>query len=213
MNNKYLRYFALLISIMPIIVLIVSLAIFPLMILTSCSSNPNKAEKINTKMDNATEIAGEKFGTKDGKIIVQKKTLLAEELRRLQYEVYELEDQIYGNIKYGSQGFYGVLKDCKLKVSDKSLGGDGKIRWTEPMDRVTEKEEEFNFGIDENNKLVVVSEEYISDRIKRFQGYKKILRTRYTEYQEKIDICKAEQRSKEFEKQESTKLNHALKQD
>ena len=165
-----------------------------------CAHNPNKAEKIDTKMEKDSVITGDdKIGVKDGNLVVQKKTLMSEELRDLQYEVYGLEDHVYGNAKYGSLGLYGVLKNCRLQLSSKKLGGTGKLMWTEPLDRVTDKEEEFKVGIDESEKIVGVSEEFLKDRITRFREYKKLLRKRDEEYQDKVDICQAEVRSKEYE--------------
>jgi hypothetical protein len=102
-----------------------------LLILMGCSTNPNKAEKIETDMQNKGQVKGETVGVKDGNMVVQKKTLMSEELRRLQYEVYELEDKVYGNRKFGSRGLYGVLKDCRSQVADVKNGGDGKLKWTE----------------------------------------------------------------------------------
>lgn len=165
---------------------------------TACASNPNKAKDIDTKMDNSQQISGDTaLGVKDGNMVVQKKVMMNEELRKLQYEVYELEDRVYGNRKYGSLGLYGVLRDCRLQVTDPKNGGDGKLKWTEPMDRVTDKEEEFKIGLDEEKKLVGVSEEYLADRIKRFKGYKTVLNSREDEYEEKVAICKAELRTKQ----------------
>lgn len=165
-------------------------------LLMSCVHNPNKAEKIDTKMKTDSVISGdESVGVKDGNMIVQKKVQMNEELRRLQYEVYELEDRVYGNRKYGSLGLYGVLRECKMQSSDPKNGGDGHLKWTEPMDRVTDKEEDFKIGIDEKKKLVGVSEEFLSDRIERFRGYKKTLMQRQDEYEEKVSICQAELKS------------------
>ncbi|PIU00725.1 MAG: hypothetical protein COT74_03420 [Bdellovibrionales bacterium CG10_big_fil_rev_8_21_14_0_10_45_34] len=163
--------------------------------LFGCSSNPHKAEEIDTEMERSQEVSGENVGTKDGKMIVQRKQLISEELRKLQYEVYALDDHVYGNRKFGSKGLYGVLKDCRVKLSDKTNGGDGKLRWMEPLERVTDKETEFKIGVDENDQLVAVSEEYLLDRIKRFKEYKAVLMKRQDEFEEKIDICKAEARS------------------
>lgn len=166
-----------------------------------CSSNPHKAKDIETKMDKSSKVSGdEKVGIKDGNLVVQKKVQMNEELRRLQNEVYSLEDRVYGNRKYGSKGLYGTLKACRLKLTSKEMGGDGKLMWTEPIDRVTDKEEEFEIGIDEKEKIVGVSEEFLKDRIKRFRDYKRVLQKRQDEYEEKIDICDAAVRSKEYEK-------------
>lgn len=135
----------------------------------SCASNPNKVSKIDTKLENTESMNNEtQTGIKDGKVVFQKKVSLNEELRKVQYETYELEDRVYGNRKYGSLGLYGVLKDCRAQLSDPKNGGDGKLMWTEPLERVTEKEEEFKIGLDEQNKLVAITEEFLVDRIQRF---------------------------------------------
>lgn len=162
-----------------------------------CKSNPHKAEKIKTDMEKSSDVGGgEKVGVKNGDMVVQKKVQMNEELRRLQYEVFELEDRVYGNRKYGSKGLYGALKQCKEESVSKKYGGDGKLMWTEPIDRVTDKEEEFNIGIDEKDKIVGVSEEFLKDRIARFKKYKATLDKRQDEYEEKLEICDAALKAK-----------------
>lgn len=163
------------------------------LLFSACASNPNKAKNIDTKVDQSAQVSGDtELGVKDGNMVVQKKVLMNEELRKIQYEVYELEDRVYGNRKYGSLGLYGVLRDCKLQLSDPKNGGDGKLMWTEPIDRVTDKEDDFKIGIDEQKKLVGVTEEFLGDRISRFRGYKNVLNKRQDEYEEKVAMCKAE---------------------
>ncbi len=169
--------------------------------LISCSTNPHKAKKIDTELEKSSQVhGGQNLGIKNGNLIVQKKTLMSEELRALQNEVYESEDRVYGNRKYGSKGLYGVLKECRTNISDPKNGGDGKLKWIEPIDRVTDKEEEYEIGIDEKDKIVAVSEEFLKDRIARFRQYKMILQKREDEYNEKIDICKAQLKEQKFEK-------------
>ncbi len=161
--------------------------------LAACSSNPHKAEKVDTKIDKSQQISGDTaLGVKEGNMVVQRKVMMSEELRTLQNDVYELEDHVYGNRKYGSLGLYGVLRDCRAKLSDKKNGGTGKLQWTEPMDRVTDKEEEYKIGLDEKDQLVGVSEEFLKDRIERFRKYKQVLQKRQDEYDEKVVICKNE---------------------
>ncbi len=161
-------------------------------LLVGCASNPNRAKNIDTSMDHVEKLGEEKIGVKNGNLVVQKKVEMNEELRRLQNEVYESEDHVYGNRKYGSQGLYGALKQCRLKLSNKEYGGDGKLMWTEPLDRVTDKEEEWTVGLDEKEKIVGVSEEFLRDRMSRFRGYKNTLIKRQDEYEEKLQICDAE---------------------
>ena len=163
------------------------------LVMVSCTTNPNKAEKIETKVDKSAHVTGDtQVGVKDGNMVVQRKVMMSEELRTIQNEVYEPEDHVYGNRKYGSLGLYGVLRDCRASLSDVRNGGSGKLQWTEPMDRVTDKEEEYKIGLDEKDQLVGVSEEFLKDRIERFRKYKQVLQKREDEYEEKVSICKNE---------------------
>ncbi|MCB0390833.1 MAG: hypothetical protein KDD58_06075 [Bdellovibrionales bacterium] len=168
--------------------------------LVGCATNPHKARKIETEMEKTANVSGDtNLGVKDGNLVVQKKVQMNEELRRLQNEVYSLEDKVYGNRKFGSEGLYGSLKTCRKKVTSKEYGGDGKLMWTEPIDRVTDKEDEWEVGIDEKDKIVGVSEEFLLDRIKRFKGYKRTLQKREDEYKEKLEICDAKLEAVKFD--------------
>ena len=96
------------------------------MALTACSTNPNKAEKIDADMETKEAMTKEQaIGVKDGNMIYQKKVNMAEELRRLQIDVYSLEDKVYGNRKFGSLGLHGDLKSCRKNLIDPKNGGDG----------------------------------------------------------------------------------------
>lgn len=173
--------------------------LFAFALIAACA-NPHKAEKIETAIDLKDEVTGDTaLGVKDGNLIVQKKVAMNEELRRLQNEVYSLEDRVYGNRTYGSLGLYGVLRQCRADISDKKNGGDGKLIWTEPVDRVTSKEDEFKIGIDEKDKVVGVSEEFLKDRIARFRGYRNVLEKRQDEYEDKLAVCQTELKSRKFE--------------
>lgn len=169
------------------------------LLVTGCA-NPNKAKKIDTEISSSAVVTGDtSVGVKDGNMIVQRKVQMNEEMRRVQYEVFELEDRVYGNRKYGSSGLYGVLKTCRLELSDPKNGGDGKLMWTEPIDRVTDKEEDFNIGLDEKSKLIGVSEEFLKDRLVRFKDYRSVLQKRQDEYEDKVQICKAELKSRKHQ--------------
>lgn len=176
---------------------VLGLALISSMMLTACKSNPNKAEKIDTKLKKEQALSpDESIGVKGGNMVVQKKVAMNDELRRLQYEVYELEDRIYGNKKYGSKGLHGALKDCKAEGASKKFGGNGKLTFTDPVDRVTEKEDEWNVGIDEQDKIVGVTEEFLKDRLARFQKYRQTYLKRQGEYEEKLEICDADLKAK-----------------
>ena len=182
------------------LVLLMGLAV----VIQSCQSKNHKADKIDTSIEKGESLSADTtVGLKDGNMVVQKKVLMNEELRRLQNDVYELEDHVYGNRKYGSQGLYGVLKSCRGDLSDPKNKGDGKLKWTEPIERVTEKEDEFKIGLDEKEKLVGVSEEFLKDRIERFRGYKKVLMQREDEYNDKVSVCKAELKARKGASEEN----------
>lgn len=181
------------------------LLIFSALAFVACSSK-HKAEKIETEIEKKEIITGdEAVGIKDGNMIVQKKVAMNEEVRKLQYEVYSLEDRVYGNRAYGSLGLYGALRECRANLADKKNGGDGKLIWTEPIDRVTSKEEEYKIGIDEKEKLVGVSEEFLNDRIQRFRGYRNLLEKRQDEYEEKLTVCRTELKSRQYEVEQAKK--------
>ena len=170
-----------------------------------CSSK-HKAKDLDTSIENSQTMNSDtRLGVKDGDMVVQRKVSMNEELRRLQYEVYELEDHVYGNRKYGSMGLYGVLRNCKSEISDPRNGGDGKLIWTEPMERITDKEDDFKIGLDEEKKLVGVSEEFLKDRIDRFKGYKSLLMKRQDEYDEKVAICKTDLNGKKMRADSTSK--------
>ena len=183
------------------------LLVCPAAVLTfACASKMHKAKKIDTKIEKAAEVSGDqKLGIKDGNMVVQKKVQMNEELRRLQNNVYSLEDKVYGHREYGSLGLHGTLKDCRKSLVSKMYGGTGKLMWTESIDRVTEKEEEWKIGVDEQEKIVGVSEEFLLDRIKRFKAYRKTLRGREDEYVEKLEVCDAALEAKKYEHEQRQK--------
>ena len=183
---------------------IVLLTLVPLF-LCYCATNPHEAKEIDTSMEKQQNLTDEEsIGVKEGNMVFQKKVDMAEELRRLQINVYSLEDRVYGNRKYGSSGLYGVLKKCRMEVVSPRNGGDGKLMWTEPIDRVTDKEEEFDIGYNKKDKIIGVSQEFLKDRIARFKDYKRVLQKREDEYQDKVDICEAKLKTIKYKKEKES---------
>jgi hypothetical protein len=175
--------------------------------MAGCKSNPNKVENLDTQMSHAAKVSGnEKIGVKNDEMVVISKEDLAEKLRDLQNDVYSLEDQVYGTRKLGSLGLYGELKACKRKLASKQFGGTGTLIWTEPLDRITDKEEQFKAGLDEHKALVGVSQEYLNDRIKRFEGYKLILQKRSDEFRSNIEACKGELADRKIDQAKSSRV-------
>lgn len=185
--------------------LVLSAAI--LFALPGCKTNPNKAEDIQTQLEKPTTVTGvERVGLRSGEMVVLNKVEIAEKLRDLQNTVYSLEDRVYGTRKLGSLGLYGDLKSCARKIASHQFGGSGNLIWTEPLDRVTDKEDDLKIGLDEKKELVGVSEEYLRDRLQRFQGYKTILQKRSDEFSERIEQCQADLATKQMDASQSSKV-------
>lgn len=176
-------------------------------LIAGCASNPNKAEKIETQIEKAEAVSGtQEVGVKNGEMVVMDKAEMSEKLRDLQSAVYSLEDKVYGTRKLGSLGLYGDLKSCRRKQASRQFGGTGTMVWTEPLDRVTDKEEELKIGVDEKKNLVGVSEEMLKDRVARFQRYKQILQKRSDDFEAGIAACKNEIASKEVDAAQSSRV-------
>jgi hypothetical protein len=92
------------------------------------------------------------------------------------------------------------------KLASKQFGGPGTMTWTEPLDRVTDKEEDLKLGLDEDKNLVGLSVEYLKDRISRFEGYRTILQKRSDEFQDRIETCKGELGKKSQDRTQSSKV-------
>ena len=166
--------------------------------LAACSTthkDKSEVKEIDTQLEKSQDVNGETLGVRDNSIVIQKKRLLAEELRELQNYTYGLNDEVYGSRKYGSRGLYGVYVDCKADLNAKSLGGTGDLPYVEPAEKIIKEDSEINFGKDENDKLVSVTEEYISERIERFKKYRDKLEKRRAEYELKVRVCKTKLKS------------------
>ena len=177
-------------------------------LIQGCSSNPYKVQKVETDLNNKEEVTkNQTLGIKkDNTLVVQEKTDLRERLRDLQNEVFQLEDKVYGMRKFDSLGLYGDLRNCQKKLASKQYGGPGVMVWTEPLDRVSDKEKDYKYGSDEKSNLVSVSEEYVKDRLERFQNYKAILQKREDEFKDKIEHCQTELAEKKIDTQQSSKV-------
>lgn len=161
----------------------------------ACSTNPHKAKDIETNLEHKEDAGqGVTLGVnKDGEMVTQKKMKMVDYLKGLQREVYELEYEVYGNRELGRKGMYGALTECLDEARSKKLGGDGKASAL-PQKSILTSAEDFNFtkaGLDEKKELVAVTEEFLNDRIKRFEGYNENYSQQREDFEERLRICKA----------------------
>lgn len=165
-----------------------------LLLLGACTSKlekENEVHDLKTKLDSSKKISGQDtLGVnKDNKLVVQKKVQLAEELRLLENETYGVEYEVYGNREYGTTGLYGGYRDCKGESNAVKFGGTGKLIPIEPAAPVINEDPFMKMGKDETGDLVGISQEFLTQRIKRFKKYRKLLGKRRGEYETKLRIC------------------------
>lgn len=154
-----------------------------------CKSNPHKAEVLETKTEQESVVAGaEKLGVNaDGDMVYQRKVMMAEEVRKLQNDVNEMEDKVYGTRKYKTLGLHGKYADCLRKLKTEQKADLPKL---DKADRWADKDEEMKVGISKDDqKLAGISEEKLKDRVAKFQEYRRVLQDREDEYSENIKTC------------------------
>lgn len=124
-------------------------------------------------------------------MVMQKKVELANYVKQLQFDVYGLEDTIYGSDD-GNKGLWGVLEECQTLENSLALGGEGTYVKMPEKSRLTDKEDTIQkIGLDEKKNLVAISTEFLRDRIGRFENYKNTYKQRKDWYETQIKICKA----------------------
>lgn len=171
-----------------------------------CSSN--RVTNLETKLDHEQSVAGgQSVGVKDGKMVAIDKSAMNERLRDLENEVHGLEDKVYGSRKLDSKGIYGDLRSCRTKLASRQYGGSGTLIWTEPLDRMTESEDEWKIGLDESGKLVAVQEEYLKERVSRFRNYLKVLEKREDELSHSLEQCRSTLKDKELDPSQGKKVS------
>lgn len=161
------------------------------LLVSACSSKP-PITKIDTELKDQQTIGSESLGkNKEGNYVLQKKEDLASNLLDLQRDVTALEQGIYGNKAYGNKGKYGVLEDCRIELRAKN---NGKWEMVEPAPKTILNKEETKMvkkmGLDEKGKLVLLTEEELTERIKRFERYKNSYETQDEWFDTEIKACK-----------------------
>ena len=159
--------------------------------LFSCSTNPNKVEKGESKLERVEDVGSNRVvGVNDkGEVVTKKKQALVDQLRDIQQEVYDLEIEIYGSEKLGRDGHYGALQKC--------LDKNKELKRLPEKNILTKSEDQFNgkMVIDNKDKLVSIDEEFYLDRTKRFMGYRDSYELQKADYQEKLRICKHQEKN------------------
>ncbi len=178
-------------------ILSVSLLSLALTTISGCA-NRNKADIVDTGLEKQAHVTagqGESVGVRDKEFVLQKKKNLGEELRRLEENVRELDDRVYGNRDFDTYGIWGKLRDCRNSLKEKNSDFDPGS-----MERVSDSEYLLNWKANSDakaaiekssEKLVAMSEEDLDDHIKKLNKVKSHLQEREDEINDKLSRCRS----------------------
>lgn len=183
------------------------LLVLGVFLLGACASKQEKVsveepEKLDRSFASGTGEKSETVGEKDGTIVIQKKVSLETDLAKARDTIEDLENSIYGASRKDPGGLWLRLKDCRKKVSDVRLGGNGVPEAMESWEKVSENDAEMKYRVDNKKYVVAVSEEQLEDRLAKLKNTKSILDRRYGEYSDKLESCE--------EKYHATLVKHGL---
>lgn len=158
--------------------------------LVACSSKPKKIETVDTKLnDSQTVSPTENIGTRgDDEIVYQRKYNLVNELVKLQDEVMDLQDKVYGSPDYDSKGLYGKALECRKAKAFKT----GELTFIPDKTPVVDEDQVKVARDAQNRKLIGYQEEDLQKRYERFKDYKKTLYSRKDQLEDYIDKCEVD---------------------
>lgn len=165
-----------------------------LMFFIGCSSkevtvSTDEAEKFDKNLNSATLDKAEKVGIKDGTVKIQKTIYLEEDLNKMQREIEELENRIYGESKAYPGGMYLSLKGCRAQLADTRLGGNGVPEPMEKWEKISIKDPDYNYHVDRDKNVIAVNEEELAGRITNLRKLKRVLNDTYDTFQSRLDVC------------------------
>jgi len=166
-----------------------SVTVFIFILIIGCSTNSYKKD-FDIQLNSRTPDEGEKIGIKDKKIIISKRIFLEEELFKLQREIEDLENSMFGRSKQNPGGLWLALKSCRERLSDPRIGGNGIPEPMEKWEKITQRTPDYIYIV-ENNFVIGLSEEELSTRINRMKADRKILADMYDDFNEKLLLCEA----------------------
>lgn len=166
-----------------------------LLFITHCSSQKDVTVSLEEppdfeeKLNSSTNIGNEQIGIKDQSIKVQKTLYLEEDLAKSQREIEDLENAIYGQSKKYPGGMFLALKECRNRLSDPRLGGNGVPEPMEKWKRISEKNIDYKYHVDRDKNIVAVSEEELASRLSSLKKLKVVLNDTYDAFQTKLETC------------------------
>lgn len=173
-----------------------SLLLFAVFCFVGCASNKKEEiPVIDTKLNQGQNLGGDsQVGqNSSGAMVYQEKSNVLQNLVNLENEVMLLQDEVYGTEKYKSKGLFGKVKDCRKKQALKT----GEMKYI-PEKTIVMDEDQPKVGIEAGTQQYISwTEEKISDRTKRFQGYKQKfldIREELEDFLEKCEVAAGQTR-------------------
>jgi hypothetical protein len=160
------------------------------LMIAACSAKPKKMEVLDTQLSKNQDISkNEKIGTNSaGEVVYQRKQNLVNELVKIEDEVGDLQDRVYGTPEYNSKGLYGKALSCRKQKAMKS----GELSYIPERSPVVE-EDQAKVGEDaQTKKLISLNEEILEKRLARFKDYKKTLYSRQEQLEQYIEKCEVD---------------------
>lgn len=126
--------------------------LFSSLILISCAQTPK--EEADSSADGDIGVAAEEQPADQVNVKDQDAEEPSEEVKKAERlsdrplpkdkaavrdRIVQVENESLGDMKKKTLGLLGDLKACRMKLSSKAYGGDGKLFWEEPSDRLSEK--------------------------------------------------------------------------
>jgi TolA-binding protein len=172
-----------------------ALSFLALMVAVGCASKNDPTEEFDKNLNVTTTDKTESVGMKGDKVMIKKKVHLEEQLYKMQTEIEDLELAIYGKSKRDPGGIYDALKDCRGRVADPRVGGNGKPEPMEKWERLTQTDETFQYKGDKAGNMVGYSEEELDQRLVRYQKQKALLEQSYENFKDRLDTCESRYRT------------------
>lgn len=159
----------------------------------ACSSGPETAEDMDETLESKTGQQGEQLGIKDDELTIQKRASIEEKLFKLDSEVQDMQNAVYGPSLTDPHGLWAALQDCRNRKADPRVGGNGSPEPMEKWQNLAETEDDFALTVNKKRtKVVAVSEERLQTRIDRLRSNKRILEGSYQEFKQKLNSCETD---------------------
>lgn len=174
------------------------LALVATCLLAACASKKvslDEPAQMDKTLNTTTGDRSEKVGVRGDSIVVQRKIYLEEQMTKVKDQIEDLENSIYGQSVQDPGGLWLSLQDCRKRLADPRVGGNGNPEPMETWEKLSQSDPDFDFRVDKKSNVVAVTEEDLGQKISNYNKMKNVLQRRYSEYKTKSDSCENKYRT------------------